>query len=137
ALIRRWRCVLNRWRAHNVEALVYIAAFALDEGESIEALRRISSRWPLSRSESRRNPAARKPTHNRLSAKTDPHLDGKLIGYRAMSSDTMNLWVAPICEPAKARAVTKQSGAPVVDYRWTNLSGRVLYRAPARVQAAN
>jgi dipeptidyl aminopeptidase/acylaminoacyl peptidase len=57
--------------------------------------------------------------------------DGKWIGYRVMSSDTMNLWVAPISDPAKARAVTKQSGAPVVDYRWTNLSGRVLYRVPA------
>jgi hypothetical protein len=43
--------------------------------------------------------------------------DGKWIGYRVMSSDTMNLWVAPISEPAKARVVTKQSGAPVVDYR--------------------
>jgi dipeptidyl aminopeptidase/acylaminoacyl peptidase len=59
--------------------------------------------------------------------------DGQWIGYRAMSGDTMNLWVAPISEPAKARAVTKQSGAPVVDYRWTNLSGRVLYRVPAEV----
>ena len=57
--------------------------------------------------------------------------DGKWIGYRAMSGDTMNLWVAPIREPAKARVVTKQSGAPVIDYRWTNLSGRVLYRVPA------
>jgi dipeptidyl aminopeptidase/acylaminoacyl peptidase len=56
--------------------------------------------------------------------------DGKWIGYRALSGDTMNLWVAPVSEPAKARAVTKQSGAPVVDYRWTNLSGRVLYRIP-------
>lgn len=57
--------------------------------------------------------------------------DGRWIGYRAMSGDTMNLWVAPINEPAKARAVTQQSTAPVVDYRWTNLSGRVLYRIPA------
>src|SRR5262245_64525221 len=50
---------------------------------------------------------------------------------RSRTIDTMNLWVAPISEPAKARAVTKQSGAPVVEYRWTNLSGRVLYRVPA------
>jgi dipeptidyl aminopeptidase/acylaminoacyl peptidase len=56
--------------------------------------------------------------------------DGKWISYRALSGDTMNLWVAPVSEPAKARAVTKQSGAPVIDYRWTNLSGRVLYRVP-------
>ena len=56
--------------------------------------------------------------------------DGKWIGYRAMSGGTLNLWVAPINTPATARAVTKQSGAPVVDYRWTNLSGRVLYRVP-------
>jgi dipeptidyl aminopeptidase/acylaminoacyl peptidase len=57
--------------------------------------------------------------------------DGQWIGYRAASGDTTNLWVAPIGEPARARAVTKQSGAAVVDYRWTNLSGLVLYRAPA------
>jgi dipeptidyl aminopeptidase/acylaminoacyl peptidase len=56
--------------------------------------------------------------------------DGKWIGYRAMSGDTMNLWIAPVTDPAKARAVTKQSGAPVVDYRWTNMSSRVLYRVP-------
>src|SRR5262249_12472748 len=56
--------------------------------------------------------------------------DGKWIGYRAMSSDTMNLWVAPISEPAKPRPVTKLSGAPVVDYRCTHLSGLVLYRVP-------
>lgn len=56
--------------------------------------------------------------------------DGKWVGYRAMSGDTINLWVAPVSEPARARAVTRQSGAPVVDYRWAILSGRVLYRVP-------
>jgi dipeptidyl aminopeptidase/acylaminoacyl peptidase len=56
--------------------------------------------------------------------------DGKWIGYRALAGDTTNVWVAPVSEPAKARAVTKQSGAPVVDYRWPNLSGRMLYRVP-------
>lgn len=59
--------------------------------------------------------------------------DGKWIGYRALVGDTMNVWVAPAGEPAKARAVTKQSGAPVVDYRWAYLpgrAGRLLYCVP-------
>jgi len=59
--------------------------------------------------------------------------DGKWIGYRALSGDTLSLWIAPVSDPAKARAVVKQngqSGAPVVDYRWTNLGGQVLYRIP-------
>src|SRR5215470_630446 len=47
--------------------------------------------------------------------------DGQWIGYRAMSGDTLNLWIAPVSEPAKARTVVKQQngqgGAPVVDYR--------------------
>lgn len=56
--------------------------------------------------------------------------DGKWIGYRALSENIMNLWIAPISDPAKARVVIKQSGAPVVDYRWAYLNGRVLYRVP-------
>jgi hypothetical protein len=56
--------------------------------------------------------------------------DGKWIGYRARVGDTTNVWVAPVSEPAKARAVTKRRGAPIVDYRWPNLSGRMLYRVP-------
>jgi dipeptidyl aminopeptidase/acylaminoacyl peptidase len=42
----------------------------------------------------------------------------------------MNVWVAPAGEPARASALTRQSGAPVVDYRWAYLAGRVLYRVP-------
>jgi hypothetical protein len=59
--------------------------------------------------------------------------DGKWIGYRALANGTMNLWIAPVSDPAKARAVITQngqSGAPVVDYRWAYLGGRVLYRVP-------
>jgi dipeptidyl aminopeptidase/acylaminoacyl peptidase len=57
--------------------------------------------------------------------------DGKWIGYRALSGDTMNLWVAPVSEPSKARVVTKQKGAPVLNYRWAYLPGIILYAAPA------
>lgn len=57
--------------------------------------------------------------------------DGKWVGYRASSGDTVNVWIAPIDKPGQARAVTKQHGAPVLDYRWTNLSGYMLYRAPS------
>jgi dipeptidyl aminopeptidase/acylaminoacyl peptidase len=54
--------------------------------------------------------------------------DGKWVGYRASSDDTMNVWIAPIDKPTQTRAVTKQRGTPVIDYRWTNLSGYMLYR---------
>lgn len=57
--------------------------------------------------------------------------DGKWVGYRANSGDMMNLWIAPIDKPTQARAVTKQRDTPVIDYRWTNLSGYVLYRVPS------
>jgi dipeptidyl aminopeptidase/acylaminoacyl peptidase len=57
--------------------------------------------------------------------------DGKWIGYRALSGDTMNVWVAPVGESPKARVVTKQEGAPVLNYRWTYLPGLLLYAAPA------
>ena len=57
--------------------------------------------------------------------------DGKWVGYRASSGDTMNLCIAPIDKPTQARAVTKQRDTPVTDYCWTNLSGYMLYRVPS------
>lgn len=57
--------------------------------------------------------------------------DGQWIGYRALSGDTMNVWVAPVGEPSQASAVTKQRGEPVLDYRWTYLTGRLLYTVSA------
>lgn len=57
--------------------------------------------------------------------------DGKWVGYRASSDGTINVWIAPIDKPAQARAVTKQRDSPVIDYRWTNLSGYMLYRVPS------
>jgi dipeptidyl aminopeptidase/acylaminoacyl peptidase len=56
--------------------------------------------------------------------------DGKWIGYLALSSDTMNVWVAPVSEPSKASVVTKQRGEPVLNYRWTYLPAQLLYIAP-------
>lgn len=56
--------------------------------------------------------------------------DGKWISYRTLANGTMNLWVAPATEPAKARVVTKQSGTPVVDYRWAYFANRLLYCVP-------
>jgi len=43
----------------------------------------------------------------------------------------LNLWIAPIDRPTEARVVTKQHDTPVIDYRWTNLSGVMLYRIPS------
>ncbi len=57
--------------------------------------------------------------------------DGKWVGYRAISEGTTNVWIAPIDNPTQAHAVTNQRDAPVIDYRWTNLPGHVLYRVPA------
>src|SRR5262249_17501137 len=57
--------------------------------------------------------------------------DGKWISYLALSSAIMNIWVAPVGDPSKASAVTKQSGAPVLNYRWTYLPGLLLYSASA------
>jgi dipeptidyl aminopeptidase/acylaminoacyl peptidase len=57
--------------------------------------------------------------------------DGKWIGYRALSGETMNIWVTPVSAPSKASAVTKQEGTPVLSYRWTFLPGLLLYATPA------
>jgi hypothetical protein len=57
--------------------------------------------------------------------------DGKWIGYRALSVDTMNIWVLPVSDPAKASVVTKQRSEPVLNYRWTYIPGQLLYIAPA------
>jgi len=57
--------------------------------------------------------------------------DGKWVGYRASSGGALNLWIAPIDRPTEARVVTKQHDTPVIDYRWTNLSGVMLYRIPS------
>jgi dipeptidyl aminopeptidase/acylaminoacyl peptidase len=57
--------------------------------------------------------------------------DGKWIGYLALSGNTMNIWVAPVSAPSKASVVTKQEGAPVLNYRWTYLPGLLLYATPA------
>ncbi len=54
--------------------------------------------------------------------------DGRWIGYVALSGDTMSVWVAPVGEPSKASAVTKQ---PIQGYRWTYLPGQLVYAAPA------
>src|SRR5262249_26176665 len=57
--------------------------------------------------------------------------DGKWISYLALSSAAMNVWVAPVGDLAKTRVITKQSGAPVLNYRWTYLPGLILYSASA------
>lgn len=53
--------------------------------------------------------------------------DGKWVSYLAQADNTMNVWVAPANDPAKASAVTKQKGTPILNYRWTYLSGQLLY----------
>jgi dipeptidyl aminopeptidase/acylaminoacyl peptidase len=52
------------------------------------------------------------------------------IGYKAPSDGAMHVWIAPVSDPSKARAVTRK-GQPVGSYRWTYLPGRLLYTTAA------
>lgn len=53
--------------------------------------------------------------------------DGKHISWLAPSDGVMNVWVAPVEEPAKARAITKDTKRGVRSYFWSYTSEHVVY----------
>jgi dipeptidyl aminopeptidase/acylaminoacyl peptidase len=53
--------------------------------------------------------------------------DGKQLAWLAPKDGVMNVFVAPIGDPAKARAVTDEKGRPVNGFFWTSDGKRVLY----------
>lgn len=61
--------------------------------------------------------------------KTEPRLspDGKWLSYLAPEKGVLNLWVAPLADPSKARALTHDSGRGVRGAEWAYDSQHVLY----------
>ena len=54
--------------------------------------------------------------------------DGAHLAFLAPRDGVMNVWVAPIADPAAARPLTSASGRPIADFFWAPDSRRVLYR---------
>ena len=61
--------------------------------------------------------------------KTEPRLspDGKWLSYLAPEKGVLNLWVAPLADPSKARALTHDTGRGVRGAEWAYDSQHVLY----------
>ena len=89
-------------------------------------------------------PAAAKPAHvaetesvpliprevlfgnaKRAQARLSP--DGKWISYQAPVEGVMNIWVAPVDDLSKARAVTTEKGRPIPGYFWAFDNKHILY----------
>ena len=61
----------------------------------------------------------------RAQARLSP--DGKWISYQAPVDDVMNIWVAPVDDLSKARAITKEKGRPIPSYFWAYDNKHILY----------
>ncbi len=53
--------------------------------------------------------------------------DGKLLAYLAPSQGVLNVWVAPIDQPDKARVVTSETKRSVSRYSWLYTSRHLVY----------
>jgi dipeptidyl aminopeptidase/acylaminoacyl peptidase len=53
--------------------------------------------------------------------------DGKWLGWIAPRDGVLNVWVAPVDEPAKARALTTEKTRPIRAYFWAPDSSAVLF----------
>ncbi|MBX3231742.1 MAG: S9 family peptidase [Labilithrix sp.] len=53
--------------------------------------------------------------------------DGKQLAWLAPKDGVLNVYVAPINDPSKAKAVTDEKGRPVNGFFWTSDGKRVLY----------
>ena len=73
----------------------------------------------LPRSDLFGNPAHAQPT-------VSP--DGAHLAFLAPRDGVMNVWVAPVREPAAARSLTSATGRPIADFFWSPDSSRILYR---------
>ncbi|MDA1193861.1 MAG: S9 family peptidase [Planctomycetota bacterium] len=55
--------------------------------------------------------------------------DGSLLGFLAPLDGVMNVWIAPLEEPAAAVAVTHDTGRGIRRYQWCHDNRRMLYLA--------
>src|SRR5579864_6486644 len=62
---------------------------------------------------------------SRSNARVSP--DGRWLSWLAPKGDVMNVWVAPVSDPAAAKAVTDERLRPIRAYFWSPDSGQVLY----------
>jgi dipeptidyl aminopeptidase/acylaminoacyl peptidase len=53
--------------------------------------------------------------------------DGNWLSWRAPVDGVMNVWVAPVSDPAAARAMTKATDRPISQYFWSPDSKSVMY----------
>src|SRR3990167_9548128 len=53
--------------------------------------------------------------------------DGKWLAWIAPRDGVQNIWVAPIAEPAKAKALTDEKTRPIRSYFWAPNSAQILF----------
>ena len=53
--------------------------------------------------------------------------DGKTLSWIAPRDGVMNIWVAPVADPAKARALTNERTRPIRSYFWSPDSRQILF----------
>ncbi len=53
--------------------------------------------------------------------------DGSVLSFLAPRDGVMNVWVAPVATPSKARAVTEDKGRGIRRYRWCHDNRHLLY----------
>jgi dipeptidyl aminopeptidase/acylaminoacyl peptidase len=61
----------------------------------------------------------------RLSVQISP--DGSLLGWLAPLEGVLNVWVAPLVDPSRARAVTRDAGRGIRSWLWTQKPGALIY----------
>ena len=62
---------------------------------------------------------------SRREARISP--DGKWLAWLAPRQGVMNVWVAPVAAPAKAKAVTAENDRPIREYFWSPDSATILF----------
>lgn len=53
--------------------------------------------------------------------------DGKWLSWVAPRDGVLNVWIAPVADPAKARAMTAEKARPVAGYYWAPDSSMILF----------
>ena len=53
--------------------------------------------------------------------------DGKHLAFLAPRDGVLNVWVAPVADPAAARPLTAEAERPIFNYFWSPDSSRVFY----------
>jgi dipeptidyl aminopeptidase/acylaminoacyl peptidase len=61
----------------------------------------------------------------RANAELSP--DGQRLAFLAPREGVLNVWVAPVADPAAARPVTSEAERPVFNYFWSPDSSRIFY----------